>query len=256
MLKVLWVVVAVSSGLFAFGNALAEQNRQEIMRLQQIVMDQNERLDGLSSLVEGMSATLAKLEQHQSISSKDPRYDEMKRLITDLGTMIDKINANYLSKQEFKRYVEGGGSVVSAAKKPVKSQAVPKSIPVKKPQPEKTLSSAERYSQGVRYFVKKRYDEAKKDFVLTAKAGYKPAASNYYLGEIAYYTKHYKEAVYYYKKSAGLYDKAGYMDVLLLHTAISLDKLGQKAQAKQFYESVIAGYPNGKAAAIARKRVQ
>ena len=48
----------------------------------------------------------------------------------------------------------------------------------------------QRYSEGVRLFQKKRYDEAKKRFVLTDTRGYKPAASNYYLGEIAYYTGH------------------------------------------------------------------
>jgi len=65
------------------------------------------------------------------------------------------------------------------------------------------------------------------------------AASNYYLGEIAYYTKNYQDAYFYFKKSAGLYDKASYIDTLLLHTAISLEKTGDKAQAKIFYQTVI-----------------
>jgi len=112
------------------------------------------------------------------------------------------------------------------------------------------------YSEGVRLFVKQAYDEAAKRFTLTAQKGYKPAASNYYLGEIAYYTKKYDDAIFYYKKSAGLYDKAGYMDVLLLHTAISLERTGNKKQAKLFYENVVESYPGKKAAAIAKRRLK
>ncbi|MCB4777617.1 MAG: hypothetical protein LGB72_05305, partial [Sulfurovum sp.] len=62
-------------------------------------------------------------------------------------------------------------------------------------------------------------------------------------------------AIFYYKKSASLHDKAGYMDVLLLHTAISLDKTGEKEQARIFYENVIENYPGRKSTTIAKKRL-
>ena len=84
---------------------------------------------------------------------------------------------------------------------------------------------------------------------------YKTAASNYYLGEIAYYTHNYQDAVAYYKLSASLYDQASYMDVLFLHTAIALDKSGEKEQARSFYQHVIDTYPNKKSAAVARNRI-
>jgi len=84
---------------------------------------------------------------------------------------------------------------------------------------------------------------------------YKPAASNYYLGEIAYYTHNYQEAVSYFKLSASLYDQASYMDVLFLHTAIALEKSGEKEQARSFYQHVIDAYPNKKSASIARNRI-
>jgi len=243
VLRTLAVAIALSSSLFAFGNQLAQQNRQEIMQLKQMIAEQNERLDGLTSLVEGMSGTLAKLEQQRRYAPKnDAKYDELKTLIQDLGKMIDTINASYLSKEAFQAYV---------AKGEVSATVVPEKPKEQKPQ----ATPSELYSKGVRLFVKKHYDEAKKAFEESAKRGYKPAASNYYLGEIAYYTKQNKEALYYYKKSASLYDKAGYMDVLLLHTAIALERMGKRDQANAFYENVIANYPKGKAAAIAKKRV-
>jgi len=235
----------VSIGM-AFGNDLAEQNQKRIASLQRMVIEQNERIDGLTSLIEGLSASLAdlKMAQHNGTSQKE--NEETLKLIKDLGAMIDKINANYVSRDELAQML-GTGKHVSGKKS--KKASATKETKINVP-------ASQLYSEGVRLFTKKRYDEAKKRFSQTAQKGYKPAASNYYLGEISYYTKQYEDAIFYYKKSAGLYDKASYMDVLLLHTAISLDRTGQKEQARMFYESVIENYPNKKAASIAKGKLR
>ena len=99
-------------------------------------------------------------------------------------------------------------------------------------------------------------EKAQKRFEITDAKSYKPAASNYYLGEIAYYTKKYEDAIFYFKKSAGIYDKASYIDTLLLHTAVSLEKNGDKAQAKVFYENIIENYAEKKSAKIAKDRLK
>jgi len=117
-------------------------------------------------------------------------------------------------------------------------------------------SNATLYREGVRHYIKHHYSDAKKCFSVTDTKGYKPAASNFYLGEIAYYTKAYEDAIFYYKKSAGIFDKASYIDTLLLHTAISLDKTGEKEQAKVFYENIIETYPEKKTAQIAKSRLK
>jgi len=46
------------------------------------------------------------------------------------------------------------------------------------------------------------------------------------------------------------------MDVLLLHTAVSLEKTGKKQQAKAFYENVVENYPGRKAASIAKGKLR
>ncbi len=117
-------------------------------------------------------------------------------------------------------------------------------------------STSKLYSEGVRLFANKRYDEAKKRFDITDVEGYKSAASNYYLGEISYYTKKYEDAIFYFKKSAGLNDQASYIDTLLLHTAISLEKSGDMGQASIFYENIIANYPAKRSAEIAKEKLK
>ena len=237
------------SGCMAFGNALAEQNQNRIAALQRMIIEQNERIDGLTSLIEGLSASVAELRMAQQHTVPGRENNETLKLIKDLGVMIDRINANYVSKDELSRILKGTKQTASATKRKMHSNSSENDKLSK-------LPASKLYSEGVRLFVKKRYSEAQKRFTLTVKKGYKPAASNYYLGEIAYYTKQYSDAIFYYKKSAGLYDKASYMDVLLLHTAVSLERTGKKKQAKIFYENVVESYPGRKAASIAKGKLR
>ncbi len=102
-------------------------------------------------------------------------------------------------------------------------------------------------------YQNKKYDDAKKRFEYTAENKYKPATSNYYLGEIAYYQKRYKDAVFHFKTSAALYDKSDYMSTLLYHTAKSFEALKDTVNAKLFYDTLAANYPDSKEAALLKK---
>jgi len=237
--------------LFGFGSEEVETRSSQnlatmsLPALRQKMMEQEERMDGLTTIIEGLSASLNAL-QTQNFEASKTKNTNTEALLQKLAAMIDEINANYVSKDELKTFLTKLEKQTSV-KKP-KKEMKPKVNPEKSP--------ATLYSEGVRHFVKQRYNEARKRFTLTESKKYKPAASNYYLGEIAYYTKNYEDAIFHYKKSAGLYDKATYMDTLLLHTAISLDKTGKKSQAKVFYENIIENYPEKKTAKIARRRAE
>ncbi len=237
-----------NSGAFYSSEKEAAQNKKTISSLKRQLAQQNERIDGLSSIVEGLSATLNELQQNGSATSSTEGSVDNSDLLKDLGMMIDKINGDYVSKAELQKALKSKGAYVPSGK--------PKSV---EKTPDVSLdgqSTNNLYSEGVRLFSKKRYDEAKKRFIITDTKGHKPAASNYYLGEIAYYTKNYEDAIFYFKKSAGLYDQASYIDTLLLHTAISLEKNGEKAQAKAFYENIIANYAGNKSAEIAKEKLK
>ncbi|CAA6808316.1 MAG: TPR repeat containing exported protein; Putative periplasmic protein contains a protein prenylyltransferase domain [uncultured Sulfurovum sp.] len=157
-------------------------------------------------------------------------------LLLEMGQTVDQINNTYVTKDELKKALAGSRPSVDLGS-PLGS------------------NSADTYRKGVQLFAKRSYGAAKEHFEQAVASDYKPAASNYYLGEIAYYTHNYKDAVTYYKLSSALYDQASYMDVLFLHTAIALDKTGEKEQAKVFYQHVIDTYPNKKSASIARNRM-
>lgn len=216
--------------------------------LRQQVAQQQERIDGLTTVIEGLSASINELQQSRAAmgpaSGNGSASDD--QLLKKLAAMIDEINANYVTKAELRaalgqKSVEKVSSVNEVSKEQNSLQGT---------------SNEVLYNEGVRYFVKQQYDEAQKRFTLTDTKGYKPAASNYYLGEIAYYTKKYEDAIFYFKKSAGLYDKASYIDTLLLHTAISLENTGDKGQARVFYENIIENYAGKKTAKIAQDRLK
>lgn len=222
-------------------------SNRSLASLQQQIAQQEERIDGLTTIIEGLSASIHELQQARGANTSSVETNDTSNtaLLKKLAAMIDAINANYVSKEELQNALGNRSQVKSSTK-----------IATTKNESIQGKSNATLYSEAVRYFVKKRYDEAQKRFTITDTKGYKPAASNYYLGEIAYYTKKYEDAIFYFKKSAGIYDKASYIDTLLLHTAVSLEKSGDKGQAKAFYENIIENYQGKKTAKIAKERLK
>ncbi|WP_373032310.1 tol-pal system YbgF family protein [Sulfurovum sp.] len=230
---------------------MSVSSKSSIASLQQHIAQQDERIDGLTTVIEGLSASLNELQQSRGTdtSSTEDNDSSNTALLKKLAVMIDEINANYVSKEELQQALGNKSKIKKTIKTPAKTAQ-------KEGGSLEGISNATLYSEGVRFFVKKRYDEAQKRFTITDTKGYKPAASNYYLGEIAYYTKKYEDAIFYFKKSAGIYDKASYIDTLLLHTAVSLENTGDKGQARAFYENIIENYAGKKTAKIAKERLK
>jgi len=226
------------------------QNRKTISKLERKVEELETRVSGMVSLIEGMNSSIAELKvtggsNSSSISTSGGSANT--ELIKELGVMIDKINNSYVTKSELAKAL---GTKTSRAKVTFTKNPNLNKVETK------SDSSSATYGEGVRLYTKKRYDESAKRFTQTDRKGYKPAASNYYLGEISYYTKKYEDAIFYYKKSASLYAKAEYIDVLLLHTAISLEKTGDKEEAKRFYNNILDNYPSKKSASIAKSKLR
>lgn len=219
-------------------------NRREVQLLKNKVDEQQSRIDGLTSIIEGLNQQIMQLrEEMQSSSGQQNDYNQTYSLLLDLGNMIDQINSNYVTREELQAALQGK-SISSVPKQQSLSQANSGSNDI-----------ASIYREGVQLFGRKSYNAAKEKFEQTVAQNYKAAASNYYLGEIAYYTDQYDSAVAYYKKSAGLYDKASYMAVLYLHTGISLSRIGESSQARDFFQYVIDNYPSTKSAEIARNNL-
>ena len=217
------------------GTLRAQEAAQEkLMAMNRIILEQSERLDGLSSLIEGLNASIAALEAEKK--ENNARIERLEAEVADLRKRLSALE--------------------NARHSPNATQVSSEKPTSRKPSKDSKRTAAQIYTQAVRDYMKKRYDSAIDGFEASLENRYKPAASHFYLGEISYYRKQYDDALFHYKKSAELYDKATYMPVLLLHTGIALQNTGDKRNAKRFLQSVVDEYPDTKAAKIAKQRLK
>lgn len=239
----------------------------------------NERIDGLESIYEGDSQKLnetvlklneiiKKIEENSTLGERNSSditnlknvssqiltvQDELsnkilnlKSIISKLTTTINTINKNYISEKEFKSNMK---QFVTRAE----FEALKKTLVVKTSKNTTTSSKSKKailpkdkksmMDEAIKLFKKDYFTKAIPMFEELIAANYKPAANNFYLGEIWYYRKKYDDAIRHYKISAMLYDKATYMPKLLLHSAISFEKIKDFSNAANFYSSLIDIYP-------------
>ncbi|MCF6310103.1 MAG: tetratricopeptide repeat protein [Sulfurimonas sp.] len=175
--------------------------------------------------------------------------ERLNLLLVELSKLVDTINSRYVTKDEFNMLINDVNKFKDLVAKELKEKAKPKKSKLD------NISNSDIAKKAKDYYDKKLYTKALKNYNYLIKKNYKPARSHYMIGEINYYRKNYADALAYFKKSASLYSKASYMPVLMLHTAISMDKTGDKKKAKDFYNAVIAKYPQSDSARIAMDRL-
>jgi len=231
-----------------------QDNKSDIVRLKQENSELRQDIEGLKSIIEGLNVAVNEIRQSnmarastpQSTTSTDPK------LVQNLGVMIDKINSDYVSKAELAQALQGRNSSY------VSTPAATATASTKSSSPNdylKSASSSALYSRGVRLVGQHKYSMAKERFDILRSRGYKKAATYFYSGEVAYRKGRYSDAIGYYKTSAGSDDKANYMPTLLLHTGISMEKTGQKSQAKNFFKAIVDSYPGTYSAKEAKKHL-
>ena len=226
--------------------------RDRFYALQTKVDDLSEKVAGLKSIVEGLDEQIQKLKEknsneelqkeiaalkadlNASVTVQKENFTQIKKILKELTSLIDHINSTYVTKEQFQEELK-------------KIYASLKSTSLEK------KSGRTLYKEAKRAYRNKEYEKAKELFALSAKKRYRPATSNFYIAESCYYSGEYDCAVAHYKKSASIYSKSSFMPILLLHTAISLQKLGKKQEAKKFFQTLIKLYPETKSAKIAKK---
>lgn len=250
----------------------------------------NQRIDGLESIYEGDSKKLndAVLQlndltkkseinsieiekiktvtaqilqiQEENNTNNNKNFENLKLAIAKLEKLINAINSSYISEKEFKSNMEQfvTKEEFDKLKKLVIKEEPSQNLPKESSQLSKedlTLSNAELLEKAKDLFTKDYFTPAIPIFEDLIAKNYKPAESNFYLGEIWYYRKRYNDAINYFKKSALLYDKASYMPKLLLHSAISFENIKDLENAASFYSTLINVYPNSTEAQTANKNL-
>jgi len=224
----------------------SSSNSSSLYEIRQQVSALREEVDGLKSIVESLSQRLRKT-QTKDLSSYQNSNPEIELLKQRVSALEKALNSRAITTPKSKS-IKSTQTATSSTKKttPTKTQTVSIS----------SIPSYKLYKNGVILFNRKQYAEAKRKFEILLLRGYKKAAVNFYLGEIAYRTGRYRDAIKYYQASAELNENAAYMDKLLLHTGISLENDGNVAQAKKFYQAIVDAYPGTESARVAKKRLK
>jgi len=232
-----------------------------------------ERIDGLQSIIESLNRkahnnkiNLGKLNEENSIKSQNSdeyekrlseviqenteNIDKLKTVMDEVSSLVDSINKDYVTKAEFNSLVNDVNDFKALMVKELKSS------------PTATKATASKLSkkpndqiatEAKAFFKKKYYTNAIENYEYLIKQNYKPAFAHYMIGEMNYKRKNFANAISYFKKSSSLYSKASYMPNLMLHTAISMHKSNDKANARKFFQAVVAKYPNSSEAKEAAK---
>ena len=264
---------------------IVKNNEKKLKKTNTQVQDLNERVDGIESLLEGESLKLNKvylsLNKHieelklykqntledinknseivanmqlaidsdmQKLKSQIERNDKnlktIKKSFDKIVKLVNSINSQYVTKKEFNKLI----SLLD--NKSVSKSTTSKSTPATKKTKKQLLAEAKKL------FKKDYFTKALPIFEDLISQNYRPAESSFYVGEIKYYRKKYKEALHYFKNSMTLYDKAKYLPKLLLHSAISFEKLGDEENAQNFYSTIVDVYPESIEAKEASKKIK
>lgn len=221
----------------------------------------SERLEGFESVFDGNGRRL------KSVSNKLSQYTlqfkelqkqneedinnlkiESKNLRDTLIDLVKQIEKDYVSKTQFEElrvFVNKEFAKLFKQRKEIKQI---KTKTFTKPK-DKLLNDAKAL------FKKDYFTKAIPIFEYLVTKKYKPAECNFYLGEMWFYRKKYKDAIHYFKTSMTLYDQAKYIPKLLLHSAISFENIKDIENASNFYRTLIDVYPNTKEVKVAKKNL-
>jgi TolA-binding protein len=237
-----------------------------------------ERVDGLQTVIEGLNEKSEKnrielksitdqfgadgsIEQIQGVvkanqelsKANEANIVKLRTLLDEFSKLLDTINSDYVSKKEFNALVVDVNEFKSLMGKELRGSSKAAAAPVKE---ESSISSADLAKMAKANYDRQRYTKAIIQYETLIDRKYKPAMSNYMIGEMWYYRKDYGKAISYFKESAKLYDKASYMPTLLLHSAISMENTGDDKNAQMFFSAIVAKYPDSKAAKAARSHIK
>lgn len=236
----------------------SQENRAQLQSLR-------ERIDGLQTIVEGLTEkaqqnkmTLGGLDQDRadaqtreqrlqalevSIQTQMENLAALKGVLESLATQVEKINTEYVSKDEFNRLVNDVNTFKSELSKTLKSVAV---APAQDPYT--SLSSKQLAVDAKAQYDKLYFKNAIPMYEELIRRDYKPAYAHYMIGEMWHYRKAWDKALSYYKESVKRYNNASYMPKLLLHSSQCMVHLGETSNAEKFLRTLIAKYPSSEEA--------
>ena len=247
-------------------NTTLKQNKRKLNSHKSDIESLRERIDGLQSVLESIAVKsqknkvalgdMSKSQENSGLSTQERIVILEKQIITnseniiqlttaieELSKLMDEQSAAYVTQEQYNTLVED----VNAFKVLVAGELK------KKSKKSASKSSGDLATQAKKNYDSKSYSKALNDYKELVNRKYKPAYGHYMIAQCYFATNDYGKAIAHYKESAARYKKASYMPTLMLRTAYSMSKVGETANAKKFYNAVIAKYPGSSEAEKAER---
>ncbi|MEA3314696.1 MAG: hypothetical protein U9Q30_02405 [Campylobacterota bacterium] len=242
-------------------NSLVEGNGGKLNRINISLNNQINKIENNSNLSKKNMEDIKLLkndfqgqiqnELNDLINIIETNKDNIKTLqnsFKEIVSLLNDINKDYVSKSEFNKLL----AMLDKKENQVQRKKTTKKVVEKKFSKDNKKLIAE-----ARVLFKKDYfTKALPILEHLIEEKYRPAECNFLVGEIKFYRKKYKEAISYFKTSMLLYDKSKYLPKLLLHSAISFEKIKDNENARNFYLTLIDIYPESNEAKKASKKIK
>ncbi len=237
-------------------NKKLKQNNRKLNSNKSEIESLRERIDGLQSVLESIAmksqrnkvalGDMSKSRENEGLSSQERlvvletqiatngvNIVQLKTAIEELSKLMDEQSASYVTQEQYNALVEDVNSFKGLVAGELK----------KKSKKSSSQSSGNLATQAKKNYDAKSYSKALNDYKELVNRKYKPAYGHYMIAQCYFAKNDYGKAIAHYKESAARYKKASYMPTLMLRTAYSMSKVGETANAKKFYNAVIAKYP-------------
>lgn len=237
-----------------------ETQSDKIFELQTKIKALETSVDGLKSIYEGQAKNINDLtNKMNALDLTKPSSDNLSKLeaqvannTQNIQTLTESLKSLSDSIAQIKGLLGEIQQVEVDKLKEVQEAKTAKKVEFKKDKARR----GEIFKEARRLTYSKKFDEAIARYNWFIEIDYKKAESHYMLGNIAYEQNKYNDAIYHYKESAILDDKAKYMPRLLLNCANSLRVLERSEDAKNFYNSLIARFPSSAEAKDAKTQLK
>ncbi len=237
-------------GLQSTLEGINSQYAKSNSRLTQLETDFEAMENNLSTELQNLKAYVEESRKIQDANNK-----QIKKILAELSSLVDSINANYVSKDDLNDFnLSANNTLVIPTSDDKNATSLKENnasvIPVKEKEVKqiddswKKKKNNEILDLAIKDLNDNSYENSKTKLNYLISKQYKPARANFWLGEIEYKQKKYNNAIAYYKTSSALSTKGDYFPKLLYHTAISLDKIGDPKTANGFYKALKTNYPN------------
>ncbi len=148
-------------------------NTKRVQRLYNRVKEQQLKIEGLTTIIEGQNKEIVSLKEEMKILSN--RVEPIKKdsnktysLLLKLGEMIDNINNSYISRDELQNILSGNGGQQNQNFNDSTNSS-------------SQANSSDIYRDALAMFSNGNYSLAKKSFLEALADSYRPASANYYL---------------------------------------------------------------------------